>query len=144
MRRATAAVLLVGLAVVAWALASPGRRWARSVNRLALGSDTAQVTTLLGDPPARCPAGGMEHLRDRFPTGTPLPAMEQALDRLQAETAQRWVYPDERGERAGCTPRHGATEIGVDRSGRVRWYVPATGRIPLVLPEGYLPAATGA
>lgn len=144
MRRVTGAVLLVGLVLLVWALASPERRRARLAHRLHVGDDTAQAVRLFGEPGARCATGSLEHLRDRFPIGTPRPAVEQSLTRMQAETVQRWVFPLKKGSRAGCVPARGGTEVGVDRSGRVRWFVPVTGRIPLVLPDDYQPASTGA
>ncbi|MBV9773904.1 MAG: hypothetical protein JO040_08135 [Gemmatimonadetes bacterium] len=143
MRRVTGAVLLVGLVLLVWALASPERRRARLASRLQIGDDTARVAQLFGPPGARCPGASLDHLRDRFPIGTPGPAMQQALDRMQSETAQRWVFPLGGGP-AGCVPGQGSTEVGVDRSGHVRWFVPVTGRIPLVLPNDYQPASTGA
>lgn len=140
--RVTALILLLGIAIVAWALLSPERRRTRAVERLDLMDDQARVTRLLGTPPAQCPTGSLAHLRERFPTGTPPAAVEQVLARLVGETAERWVYPRERGERPGCTPRRGATEIGFDREGHVLWFVPVTGRMALEVPPGYLPAAT--
>ena len=140
--RVTALILLVGVAILAWVFLGTERRRTRAVAKLELMDDQARVAQILGSPPARCPAGGLDHLRERFPTGTPPAAVEQALARLQDETAERWVYPLERGERAGCTPRRGSTEIGFDREGHVLWYVPVTGRVALEVPPEYLPAAT--
>lgn len=137
-------VLLVGLVLLVWAFASPERRRARLAHRLHVGDDTARVVQLFGRPGKRCPTGSMDHLRDRFPIGTPAPAVEQTLARMQSETTQRWVFPLRAGRQAGCVPKRGATEVGVDRRGRVRWLVPVTGRIPLVLPDDYQPASTGA
>lgn len=140
----TAVILLLGLAVLAWALATPERRRERTVGKLALNADTTQVRNMLGAPAATCPTGSLDHLRERFPTGTPPATAEQALARMQAETAVRWIYPlkHKAGEKVGCTPGNGATEVGLDRNGRVLWYVPTLGRRPLVAPERILPAGT--
>ncbi len=140
-RRVTALILLAGIAVVAFILLSPGRRRERLVGDLRLMADSASVRALLGTPGATCTTGGLEHLGRRFPTGTPPAAVGEVTDRLQRETAQRWVYPLDEDGRAGCVPPDGATEVGLDRQGRVLWYVPVTGRVAIVVPEGYLPSA---
>ncbi len=143
-RRVTAAIVLVGLAILAWGLATPERRRARTVGKVEIGHNAQQVRGQLGPPGAVCPVGGLEHLQERFPTGTPPATAEQALARMQQETAQRWIYPlkTEAGVKVGCTPRGGDTEIGLDRSGRVLWYVPVTGRRPVVAPDRILPGGT--
>lgn len=143
-RRVTAIIVLVGLGVLVWGLATPERRRARVVGKVALGNTTEQVARQLGRPAAVCPVGGLEHLQERFPTGTPPATAEQALARMQQETAERWIYPleTEAGAKAGCTPRQGDTEIGLDRNGRVLWYVPVTGRRPVVAPDRILPAGS--
>lgn len=143
-RRVTAVILLVGLAVLAWILLSPGRHRDRAVAKLELSADTAQVIALMGRPAATCPTGSLDHLRERFPTGTPPATVDQALARMQAETVERWVYPVKvkEGEKVGCTPGNGATEVGLDRNRRVLWYVPTMGRRPVVAPERILPAGT--
>lgn len=140
-RRATGLIVLLGLAVLAWVLMSPERRRERRVADLALATDSTGVRALLGAPGATCTAGSLEHLGRRFPTGTPPAAVEEALARLQPETAERWVYPLEEDASVGCLPPDGSTEVGFDRRGRVLWYVPVTGRAAIVLPEGYLPSA---
>ncbi|HEX2095283.1 MAG TPA: hypothetical protein VHG28_23000 [Longimicrobiaceae bacterium] len=142
MWRVTLGILLLGAGLLAWALSNPERRRARLVNRLEVGDDAARITALLGRPGATCRGGPLDHLRDRFPTGTPPAAMEQALARMEKETAERWVFPLRSEGRAGCVPGRGATEVGLDRRRRVLWYVPVTGRVPVVVAEGYLPAAT--
>lgn len=134
-------ILLLGLVVVAWVLLSPERRRERRVDDLVVGDHAARVQALLGPPPATCPGGTLEHLAARFPTGTPPATVEGALERMQAETAERWVYPLDRGDRVGCVPGEGTTEVGFDRERRVLWYVPVTGRVAIVVPEEYLPAA---
>ncbi|HLL46385.1 MAG TPA: hypothetical protein VK399_06740 [Longimicrobiaceae bacterium] len=140
-RRVTALILLAGLAVVAFIMLRPERRRERLVGDIELMADSASVRALLGTPGATCTTGGLEHLGRRFPTGTPPAMVGEVTDRLQRETAQRWVYPLDEDGRAGCVPPDGATEVGLDRQGRVLWYVPVTGRVALVVPEGYLPSA---
>ncbi|HEX2188649.1 MAG TPA: hypothetical protein VHG51_07100 [Longimicrobiaceae bacterium] len=141
MRRATGAILLLGIAVLAFVLLSPERRRERRADDLRVGDEAGRVQALLGVPPVTCPAGSLDHLADRFPTGTPPAAVEAALARLQAETAERWVYPLDMEERVGCVPGEGTTEVGFDRGRSVLWYVPVAGRVAIVVPEGYLPAA---
>lgn len=141
-RRVTAVILLAGLAVMVWALASPDRRRERAVGKLALSADTAQVIAAMGRPGATCPTGSLDHLRERFPTGTPPATVDQAMARMQKETAERWIYPlkTKAGQKVGCTPGTGATEVGLDRNRRVLWYVPNLGRRPVVAPDRILPA----
>lgn len=143
MRRVTALILVAGLAVVAYVLLSPERRRERRVADLELMADSADVRALLGAPGATCATGGLEHLGRRFPTGTPPAAVEDAVARLQQETAQRWVYPFDEDDPVGCVPPGGATEVGFDRRGRVLWYVPKTDQVAIVVPKGYLPSAEG-
>ena len=140
-RRVTGLILLAGIAVVAFVLLSPERRRERRAGDLRLTADSASVRALLGTPGATCTTGGLEHLARRFPAGTPPATVEDVIARLQRETAQRWVYPLDEDDRVGCVPPEGATELGLDRQGRVLWYVPVTGRVALVVPEGYLPSA---
>ncbi|HEX7243423.1 MAG TPA: hypothetical protein VF263_24275 [Longimicrobiaceae bacterium] len=142
MRRVTALILLLGIAAVAYALLTPERRRAREMRKVAVGTDAARVAGVLGPPADTCPTGSLDHLRTRFPVGTAPAAMEQAIVRMQRETAERWVYPLKEGGRAGCVPAEGATEVGIDRRRRVLWYVPVTGHRPVEVPAGYLPAGT--
>ena len=138
MRAVSAAVLLVGLLVVIWA-ASPGERRRRGVMEDVVPGDTAAVVVgLLGEPAARC--SGVAHLRDAFPPGWPTAAVQTALQRLEAETAERWVYPVGRGT-PDCAPADGRTEVGIDGRGRVLWTIPVTGRTPVRLPADMTPAA---
>ena len=141
MRRVTALILLAGLAVVAYVLLSPERRRERRIADLRLTADSADVRALLGAPGATCVTGGLEHLGRRFPTGTPPATAEDVVARLQAETAQRWVYPPDADDPVGCVPPDGATEVGLDRRGRVLWFVRKTDQVAIVVPEGYLPSA---
>ncbi|HEV2145924.1 MAG TPA: hypothetical protein VGR37_00760 [Longimicrobiaceae bacterium] len=141
-RRATALILLLGVAVVALVLLSPERRRERRVARLELRDESARVRTLMGEPETTCTGGGLGHLRRRFPTGTPPATVEQAIGRLERDTSERWIYRLDDGARVGCTPGDGTVEVGLDREHRVLWYVPAAGRVPIVAPEEYLPVAT--
>lgn len=134
----TALILFLGLAAVALVLLSPERRRERRVAKLSLGQDGARVESILGAPPATCTTGSLEHLAHRFPTGTPPAAAEDALQRMQRETAERWVYPLHDDEPAGCVPRAGATEVGLDEHRRVLWYVPVTGKVAIVVPEEFV------
>jgi HAMP domain-containing protein len=141
-RRATGLILLLGIAVVAFILLSPERRLERRVADLELRDESARVRRLLGEPEATCTGGEFGHLRRRFPTGTPPTAVEGAIGRLEQETSERWIYRLDDDARVGCAPGEGTVEVGLDGRHRVLWYVPAAGRVPIVVPEGYLPAAT--
>lgn len=114
------------------------------MGKLALRHPSARVVQVLGPPGAVCTAGSLEHLREHLPQGFAPAAQEQTIGRMQRETAERWIYPLRRNERARCTPRQGATEVGLDRNRRILWYVPVTGRTEVVLPDEYLPEGSGA
>jgi hypothetical protein len=124
----------LGLLVIWMVLFTGDRGRERAVGRIAIGADSAAVASALGPPPGSCGRGSLEHLRDHFPTDLPGATVESTMDRLNRETARRWVYP-RRGRDGGCGAGRGATEIGLDREGRVLWYVPLTGTSPLVLPD---------
>ena len=139
---ATAVVLLLGAGVIIWAVVSPERRRTRIVDRLEVGVGASTVAQMLGPAPATCAVGSLEHLRRSFPVGWPPAALESTIGKLQAETAQRWVYPLDARDPGGastCTRRSGATEVGLDRDQRVLWYVAITGRTSLELPPEYIP-----
>jgi hypothetical protein len=137
--RATAAVLVVGLLILAWAVSPTERRRLSVVARLEVGDSVSRVVELLGDPAARCPGGQVGHLQRSFPEGWPTAATETALAQLARETRERWVYPVGRGAHAGCAPRRGQTEVGVGSDGRVRWLIANTGKTPVRLPAEYAP-----
>jgi hypothetical protein len=137
--RATTAIVVVGVIALVWVWRSPERRRERVADRVGIGDDSAYVREALGVVGRRCPARELEHLRDRFASGLPPAALEYGMGRLHVETAERWVLPLE-GEPARCLPSAGSTEIGLDASGRVLWIVPVTGRTPLRLPAGLIPA----
>jgi hypothetical protein len=127
-RIVSAAIIAIGLAVLAVVLLlSGGRKRARTAVQVMVGDDSIAVSRLLGAPPHRCPPSNLAHLTDQFPAQTPRPTIDEELDRLRRGTTQRWVYP--RGE--GCVPDDGATELGLDRAGRVLWIVPARDKQPL-------------
>ena len=122
------AIIAVGLVVLAavWMLSSGRQRERRAMN-VEVGEDSSSVIRLLGAPPHRCQPSNLAHLMSQFPAGTPRPTIEEETERLRRATAARWIYPD--GE--GCIPDSGATELGLDRSGRVLWIVPARDNRPL-------------
>lgn len=135
-RRASAAILGLGLLVLWVVLFTGDRGRERNAGKIAVGADSARVAAALGPPGRACATGALENLRDHFPPDLPRATVESTLDRLRRETARRWVYP-RRGEEPGCAARPGTTEVGIGRDGRVLWYVPVTGRTPLVLPEAW-------
>ncbi len=142
---ATIAVVLGGLVVIALMLGSRERQRARTVGDVAIGGSANSVKGLLGEPAVTCPAGAsLDHLRPSFPMGWAPAATEEALQRMEAETAQRLVYPVDEGGAGGCSMPGGATEIGVGRDGRVLWYVANTGATRLELSPRYAPAPADA
>lgn len=110
----------------------PARK--RALDAIAIGADSARVHAAFGAPARDCPAGSLEHLRRHLPEDTPPALVEGTLEDLRRRTARRWVYP-KKGQAASCTARADATEIGLDREGRVLWFVPVTGETPVELPE---------
>ncbi|HEX5725516.1 MAG TPA: hypothetical protein VFX98_08615 [Longimicrobiaceae bacterium] len=132
-RVVSAAILGLGIIALLLVLNSADRRRERRVNRIVLDDPAVRVEQVMGRAPIRCPAGPMQHLVERFPAGTPRPTAVGTVERLRAETAERWIYPAGR-RREGCTPRTGDVEIGMDAERRVVWLVPATGERPLVYP----------
>lgn len=141
-RRATAAVVVIGLGGLVWAYTLPEQRQGRRAGGLEIGDDSARITERFGAVGRVCPVGALEHLRDRFPEDTPPATAQAALERMRRETARRRVIPLPRGT-DDCLPDPGATEIGIDRDGRVLWIVPLTGRTPLRLPDDLLPSDAG-
>ena len=127
-RMVSAAIIAVGLLVVAGALLFGSSRREGRAAELVVGDDSTAVVRLLGAPPHRCPASNLAHLGDQFPPGTPRPTIDDELNRLRRGTVARWVYP--RGQE--CVPEDGATEIGLDGQGRVLWVVPTHDKRPLV------------
>jgi hypothetical protein len=128
-RMVSLAIIGIGLLVLAVVLLlSGGRRRERTALKVVVGDDSASVIRLLGAPPHRCQPSNLAHLGSQFPSGTPRPTIEEETERLRRATVARWVYP--RGE--GCIPDDGATELGLDRAGRVLWIVPARDKRPLV------------
>ena len=123
-----AIIVVGGLLIVAGAFLFGGRRQEGRAARIAVGEDTTAVIRLLGEPPHRCQPSSLAHLGNQFPPNTPRPTVDEELARLRRGTVARWVYP--RGQ--GCVPDDGATEIGLDRQGRVLWVVPTRDKRPLV------------
>ena len=131
--------LVIGLGLVALAFAffgSDHSRRDRQVRRLAPGLASAAVVERLGPPTARCPVGELDYLQANFPDEFPPAVAGEIINRMEAETNERWVYPS-RGRAPGCIATDGATEIGFGRDGRVLWLVPVTGRTPVRLPDAY-------
>jgi hypothetical protein len=121
-------ILAVGALLLAMVLLTGSYRRERAARQVVVGDDSASVVSLLGAPPHRCSASNLEHLRGEFPAELPRTTVDEELSRLRRGTVVRWLYPE--GE--GCIPGKGATEVGLDGSGRVLWISPARTRRPLV------------
>jgi hypothetical protein len=133
-------VLLAGLVALIWMTSPAERRRRETMERLELGDSASRVVALLGEPPARCPGSGLDHLKASFPPGWPEVAAVGALESLGARTAERWVYPLSLRRVAGCEPADGQTEIGIGADGTILWYIALAGKTPLRLPEEIAPA----
>jgi hypothetical protein len=106
------------------------RETARAARALRVGDDSTSVLAALGAPVVRCQPGGLDHLRNAMPPGTPRPTAEETLQQLRRGTSARWVW----GKRATCAPRAGHTEVGFTRDGRMLWAVAEHGAGPATLP----------
>jgi hypothetical protein len=132
-RRATLIILALGAVAVAWAGIARFTSREHKAGQIRLDADSAQVVALMGQPSARCSGAAVDHLRDAFPEGTPATTLDDEIVGLREQTARRWIYaPD---PRPGCVPAAGDTEVGWDHAGHVLWYVPATGRSAMVMPD---------
>lgn len=139
---ATGVILLLGAVLLLW-LVSPTERSRRAeVERLELGDPMGRVAGILGPPGTRCSGRDLAHLAGSFPPGWTAPSIETTLQALGEETGERWIYPLDEDDEAGCGPADGQTEVGLDGAGRLLWYVAITGESPLELPERFAPAAT--
>ena len=137
---ATGLIVLGGVVLLFWFF-SPGEQSRRDrVGRLEQGDASARVAAVLGEPPARCPAGDLAHLRESFPPGWPAASRATALQTLAAETSERWVYPLDDDEPAGCAGEAGTSEIGIDAGGRILWSVAIIGETRIDLPARFTPA----
>ena len=135
-------ILALGAILLLW-LASPSERGRRSdMDDLAFGDPTERVASVLGPPAARCAGDDLAHLSGSFPPGWPTPSVETTLQALGEETGERWIYPLDDDDPAGCAPVDGQTELGLDAEGRLLWYVTITGESPLELPARFAPAAS--
>lgn len=137
---ATGVVFLLGVLVLAWVISPTERKRRAIVEDLELGDDSLQVLTALGTP-VRCPPRSADVIRGGFPGDWPAPAIESALERMQEETAQRWIYAINPRKRLPCSTEKAHTEIGIGKDGRVLWYIPVTGRTSIELPEDYTPSS---
>lgn len=137
---ATGLILLIGVALLLW-LFSPAEQSRREqVERLQVGDHMGRVAGVLGPPGARCPVGDMTRYADSFPPGWTAAAIETTLQALEEETDERWVYGLGEDEPVTCDPAPGRTEIGLDRGGRVLWYVSISGESPIEVGPRFTPA----
>jgi hypothetical protein len=138
--RATAAIIVVGLLALVWAVSPTERKRREVVERLEVGDSVARVEELLGRGAVHCPVGSLQHLEKSFPAGWPASSIQSALQAISRRTRERWVYPLSSRHRPSCTPADGVTEIGVGADGRLVWYVAVTGKTTLTLPDDLSPA----
>jgi hypothetical protein len=136
---ATAVVLVLGALVLLWAISPTERDRRAAMERIAMGADTAQVRQLLGEP-VRCSAGETERIRGFLPVDWPPRAADGVAERLRHDTAQRWVYAIDPRNRLPCVSDERRTEVGIDSTGHVLWYVAVTGRTTIRVPDAYTPS----
>jgi hypothetical protein len=135
----TILILLLGAAAVIWAVSRPEARRERALRGLAVGDTATVVLQRLGTP-HRCAVGTLDHLQGQFPGGWSAATQAAAVERLRTMTADRWLFPLDRSGDPCAHPRRG-TEMGLGRDRRVLWFVPLSGKHPLVLPESFEPGA---
>lgn len=138
-RVVTILILVVGAGIVVYALMRPEARRERAVGALALGDTATAATQRIGATPTICGSDDLHHLGGRFPPGWSGAAQERAIEWLEEQTVERWVYPLNAGERASCAGAAGLTEVGIGANGRIVWVLPLSGRRPLMLPETLQP-----
>lgn len=109
------------------------------MERVELGDRAERVNEVIGVDPTRCPAAPLDHLRESFPEGWTVASIDVALEQLEAQTAERRVYPVE-GAVAECGGVTTRTEVGVAPDGTVLWIMPVLGRSVLRLPPTVTPA----
>lgn len=142
---ATIAIVIAGVVAIALLFGTGERQRVRAAGDVAIGASGNSVKGLLGEPVMTCPAGAsLDHLRPSFPKGWAPAATEAALQRMEAETAQRLVYPVNEGDAGGCSMASGATEIGLGRDGSVLWYVANSGATRLEIAPRFAPAPADA
>lgn len=110
-----------------------------AMDRVELGDPAERVNEVIGVGPTRCPAGPLDHLQESFSEGWPPASIDVALEELEAQTSERWVYPVE-GATAECGGVTTRTEVGVAPDGTVLWIMPVLGRSVLRLPTTVTPA----
>jgi hypothetical protein len=137
----TIVILVAGAGVVVYLLNRPEARRERAVSELAVGDTTARIVEQLGASPTRCTGASLAHLKGRFPPGWSAAAQERAIEWLEEQTTERWVYPLETGRRVSCAETEAVTDLGIGDDGRLLWIVPVVGRQPLQLPETLEPGA---
>jgi hypothetical protein len=132
-RTATLVILVLGLVAVVIAGVVRMRSREHRAGKLQLGADTTEVASVMGPPARRCDASALDHLRDAMPGDVPRTTADLEIARLRRQTATRWVWADREAQL--CAGRGGDTEVGLDGTGHVIWYVAAVGRTPLILPD---------
>lgn len=104
------------------------------LDRLTWGMPADSVVGVLGEPNRICASGDVDHV--------PLTGADSAATRraLRGVTAERWVYtrrdarrPIPRDPAPGCRAPSIATELGLDATGRLRWYVREMDQTPIRL-----------
>ena len=108
---------------------------------VAIGEPAERVNAALGLTPRRCPPGPLDHLRESFPEGWTPASVDVALEQLEEQTAERWVYPID-SEPAQCAGPTTRTEVGVSTEGTILWSVAVLGGSVLRLPPTVSPAGT--
>ena len=137
----TVAILLIG-AFLFFSLGRPDRERREAIDGVPLGSPAESVTAAIGSQPAVCPGSPLGHLAVSFPDGWAQAAIDVALESLEANTAERWVYSMDPDVTPTCADTGERTEIGVTADGTILWSVSVFGSSPVELPPTLTPSGT--
>lgn len=138
--RALALVVVLGAATIAALrmICVPVGSFREGLERLSWGIPADSVREILGDPNTVCTSPTVAHLELSVSPDTA--AVRRAL---ALATAERWVYarprpttPVPRDPRPDCHAPVMGTELGLDRAGRLRWYVREMDQTPTVFDPG--------
>ncbi len=136
----TGVIIALGVAVFVWAFAPSERRRIRLVNSVEIGEPAGRVANVTGASIIPCPVAPLDHLSESFPDGWPPAAVDVALERLEVETAERWVLELDEEDNGGCGPVTDRTEIGVAADGTLLWTFALLGTTPVRLPPWITPS----
>ena len=136
-------ILIMGFLLLYRAVGESDRDRERRMESVVYGSSAERIETILGVVPTSCPADDLSHLEASFPEGWPAASVSVALERLAAETAERWIFPLDADDEAEvlCSAVEPRTEVGIGPEGTVIWSIVVLGSTPIDLPPWAEPGA---